>query len=114
MALYSFQPNYKNIKVAATFLQYFYELDIFNMSKDDILDVFPKNPPVIVNIMIKLIEMGYNREQIYNKLKPMLINWLNPRNRSLLFDNKKYEVQDKYIVQTFEMISKYLYIKYPN
>lgn len=114
MASYNFNVLYKNIETVALFLNIYDNFNIFEMN--DIKSMFPKNPPLVVDYMIHLIKKGNrDKDDILEKLKPLLINWLNPRNGTYVRENNTFTPpQDKYVLKVINMISDNIYVQYPN
>lgn len=116
MSKYPITPLMKNINTIALFLDIYDKSNIFEMDEYNIKRIFPNNPPSVVEYMIHFIKQNkYDKDEILEKLKPILINWFNPRNGTYVREIKNLpQPRDKYILQAIDLLKDNIYVQYPN
>lgn len=115
MVTYQISSIQGNIEKAALFLQVFHNCNLNALTINDINSIFPNNPPNFKNIIINCLHQDiYDKNVIYERIKKRIINWLDPKNGTVVRDSKIYNnIDPKYIVEVYHLIQPYTFIKYP-
>lgn len=115
MCSYSLSSVYDTIITTGKFIEILYETESEKLTSKYIEENFPNNPPLLKSYLINYLKINENleKEDILNYLKPIIINWTNPRNGTYVRENKKYKnPKDKYILKVILLLDKNIFVKF--